>query len=403
MMEMEGLVSPAAGGKAREVLVDKQYFDEVDAQLQMITPAARERRSCRVGDPLRALRPPRCGPTPLILARTSRRLLREPDGRRNRCQHRAIAAGRPCSRTSEPSSPRIRPSCRRYPGQRLQRRCAVARRPALARCVQPVSARQRDRDAGIRLLQRARATDTQAAARQAVVASRAASPFRSAGRRLSSPGRATLHGCASTRRRVGATLRDRSRTIKAHHAATVLPDVVRIIIELDREVPFHDERIADPDRVFDRSAVAREPRLAPSIRRSASTVIPMSSARSGSRRHENGTTRVVLDAGRRGQLQRLSALQPLPARHRLRRGPRAPCLRPLVGQPPLTTWRAEASIERPARGCAYTRGEHVSPGRSRRVGWRPSRPARRCPDGPRRELPAASRWRVSSASASRGS
>jgi S-DNA-T family DNA segregation ATPase FtsK/SpoIIIE len=30
MMEMEGLVSPAAGGKAREVLVDKQYFDEVD-------------------------------------------------------------------------------------------------------------------------------------------------------------------------------------------------------------------------------------------------------------------------------------------------------------------------------------------------------------------------------------
>ncbi len=30
MMEMEGLVSPAAGGKPREVLVDKQYFDEVD-------------------------------------------------------------------------------------------------------------------------------------------------------------------------------------------------------------------------------------------------------------------------------------------------------------------------------------------------------------------------------------
>jgi S-DNA-T family DNA segregation ATPase FtsK/SpoIIIE len=34
MMEMEGLVSPAAGGKAREVLVDKGYFDEVDAQLR---------------------------------------------------------------------------------------------------------------------------------------------------------------------------------------------------------------------------------------------------------------------------------------------------------------------------------------------------------------------------------
>jgi S-DNA-T family DNA segregation ATPase FtsK/SpoIIIE len=34
MMEMEGLVSPAAGGKPREVLVDKSYFEEVDAQLR---------------------------------------------------------------------------------------------------------------------------------------------------------------------------------------------------------------------------------------------------------------------------------------------------------------------------------------------------------------------------------
>ncbi len=34
MMEMEGLVSTADGGKPREVLVDKAYFDEVDAQLR---------------------------------------------------------------------------------------------------------------------------------------------------------------------------------------------------------------------------------------------------------------------------------------------------------------------------------------------------------------------------------
>jgi S-DNA-T family DNA segregation ATPase FtsK/SpoIIIE len=32
MMEAEGLVSPSAGGKPREVLVDKNYFDEVDSQ-----------------------------------------------------------------------------------------------------------------------------------------------------------------------------------------------------------------------------------------------------------------------------------------------------------------------------------------------------------------------------------
>jgi S-DNA-T family DNA segregation ATPase FtsK/SpoIIIE len=34
MMETEGLVSTGAGGKPREVLVDKAYFDEVDAQLR---------------------------------------------------------------------------------------------------------------------------------------------------------------------------------------------------------------------------------------------------------------------------------------------------------------------------------------------------------------------------------
>jgi S-DNA-T family DNA segregation ATPase FtsK/SpoIIIE len=34
MMEAEGLVSPASGGKPREVLVPKDYFDEVDAQIR---------------------------------------------------------------------------------------------------------------------------------------------------------------------------------------------------------------------------------------------------------------------------------------------------------------------------------------------------------------------------------
>jgi S-DNA-T family DNA segregation ATPase FtsK/SpoIIIE len=34
MMEVEGLISPATGGKPREVLVGRDYFDEVDAQLR---------------------------------------------------------------------------------------------------------------------------------------------------------------------------------------------------------------------------------------------------------------------------------------------------------------------------------------------------------------------------------
>jgi hypothetical protein len=33
MMEMDGVLSPAINGK-REVLVDANYFDEVDAQLR---------------------------------------------------------------------------------------------------------------------------------------------------------------------------------------------------------------------------------------------------------------------------------------------------------------------------------------------------------------------------------
>jgi S-DNA-T family DNA segregation ATPase FtsK/SpoIIIE len=34
MMEAEGLVSPGTGGKPREVLVGRDYFEEVDAQLR---------------------------------------------------------------------------------------------------------------------------------------------------------------------------------------------------------------------------------------------------------------------------------------------------------------------------------------------------------------------------------
>jgi DNA segregation ATPase FtsK/SpoIIIE-like protein len=34
MMESEGLVSAASGSKAREVLVSKDYFDQIDGQLR---------------------------------------------------------------------------------------------------------------------------------------------------------------------------------------------------------------------------------------------------------------------------------------------------------------------------------------------------------------------------------
>jgi hypothetical protein len=34
MMEADGIVSPGAGGKPREVLVKPDYFDQVDMQLR---------------------------------------------------------------------------------------------------------------------------------------------------------------------------------------------------------------------------------------------------------------------------------------------------------------------------------------------------------------------------------
>src|SRR5262245_4638233 len=84
-----------------------------------------------------------------------------------------------------------------------------------------------------------------------------------------------------------ATIRDIRRT--------VLPDAVRVTIELDREVPFHDERIPDPMRVFvdllgTRPIAALTDRT---IRFEVDADI-VRQIRLG--RHPNNTTRIVLDA-----------------------------------------------------------------------------------------------------------
>jgi N-acetylmuramoyl-L-alanine amidase len=85
-----------------------------------------------------------------------------------------------------------------------------------------------------------------------------------------------------------ATIRDIKRT--------VLGDAVRVTIELDGEVPFHDERIADPDRVFvDFPRTRPTAALADKTLRFASDADVVRQVRVG--RHPNSTTRVVLDAG----------------------------------------------------------------------------------------------------------
>ncbi len=77
---------------------------------------------------------------------------------------------------------------------------------------------------------------------------------------------------------------------------SVLPDAVRITIELDAEVTFHEERIAGPDRVFVDLTPARAAAslLDQTLRFNTDSDV-VRQVRLG--RHENRTTRVVLDAG----------------------------------------------------------------------------------------------------------
>jgi len=75
----------------------------------------------------------------------------------------------------------------------------------------------------------------------------------------------------------------------------VLPDAVRITIELEGEVPFHDERIPDPMRVFvDLPGTRPAAALLDRTLRFESDADVVRQVRLG--RHPNNTTRVVLDA-----------------------------------------------------------------------------------------------------------
>jgi N-acetylmuramoyl-L-alanine amidase len=75
----------------------------------------------------------------------------------------------------------------------------------------------------------------------------------------------------------------------------VLPDAVRITIELDGEVSFHEERIADPARVFvDLPGTRAAPTLVDRTIRFERDADVVRQIRIG--RHPNNTTRVVLDA-----------------------------------------------------------------------------------------------------------
>jgi N-acetylmuramoyl-L-alanine amidase len=80
-------------------------------------------------------------------------------------------------------------------------------------------------------------------------------------------------------------------TIRAVHRES-LPEVVRVTIELDREVPFYQERIEGPSRLFfDLKGTRTVPALSDATFRYDSDVVRH--IRLG--RHPNNTTRIVLD------------------------------------------------------------------------------------------------------------
>lgn len=75
----------------------------------------------------------------------------------------------------------------------------------------------------------------------------------------------------------------------------VLTDAVRIVLELDAEVSFHEERIENPARVFvDLASTRAVPLLVDQTLRFAGDADIVRQVRIG--RHPNGTTRVVVDA-----------------------------------------------------------------------------------------------------------
>jgi N-acetylmuramoyl-L-alanine amidase len=179
---------------------------------------------------------------------------------------------------------------------------------AFARFGQPA-----DRDAGVRLLRRLAASYPSSSLVAQVpellgpVIRAGAAPTRSDRRALASkepsaapPSTSTQVPSTNAVPTTGASARaagapsSRIATIKEIRRA-VLPDAVRITIELDGEVPFHDERIADPARVFvDLPGTRAAPALLDRTMRFTGDADIVRQVRIG--RHPNNTTRVVLDA-----------------------------------------------------------------------------------------------------------
>jgi N-acetylmuramoyl-L-alanine amidase len=127
----------------------------------------------------------------------------------------------------------------------------------------------------------------------------------------------------------------------------VLPDVVRVIIEVDGEVPFHDERIGDPDRLFvDLSQAQTVAALTDQTLRFTSDSDIVRQIRLG--RQTNRTTRVVLDAGGVSTYSIYAQYDPYRLVVDCVRGPRpAPPPLPLAGKYFVANWARKLPASSP--------------------------------------------------------
>jgi N-acetylmuramoyl-L-alanine amidase len=119
---------------------------------------------------------------------------------------------------------------------------------------------------------------------------------------------------------------------------SVLSDVVRIVIELDGEVPFHDERIGEPDRLFvDLAQAQATSALVDQTLRFSSDSDIVRQVRLG--KQPNKTTRIVLDAGGVSTYSIYALYEPYRLVIDFARGPRpAPPPLPLASRYFIAAW-----------------------------------------------------------------
>jgi len=193
----------------------------------------------------------------------------------------------------------------------------------------------RDRDDGVRLLQRLTAEYASSALLKLVRATLDAVPrdvaeVKPAAAVPREPAVAKPAAAVSPRQPVAIS------TIKGI-TRNVLPDVVRIVIQLDNEAPFHDERAANPDRLFIDLARTRRSSTAAeqTVRFSADSDVVKQVRVAAS---QNQSTRLTFDATGVATYSIYALYNPYRLVVDCVRAPRNAPLRPLASRPILTAW-----------------------------------------------------------------